>query len=104
MYDVLKVPENVSEKYGELCRICEENPKYIPLPVAADFLGCDAEGLRFGIERGTVPFGFSWQKPKIVPKGRNKGELAAVGGNRAFKIPTLKFYFWFMQGVGQLEV
>ena len=104
MYHVLKMPGNVTDKYNELCRICEDNPKYIPLPVAAEFLGCDAEGLRFGIEKGTVPFGFCWQKPKIIPKGRNKGEPAVVGGNRAFKIPTLKFYFWFMQGVGQLEM
>ena len=102
MYKVynVKIPNCIPSRYDELCRICDDNPKYIPVPVAADFLGCDAEGLRFGIEKGTVPFGFCWQKPKIVTKGRHKGEAADVGGNRAFKIPTLKFYFWFMGQLG----
>ncbi|MEG2081439.1 MAG: hypothetical protein RRZ68_07760, partial [Oscillospiraceae bacterium] len=76
-----KIPVNVLDKMHELTTLCEENPQYIPLPKISKFLGANAEGLRRSIESGQCPFGISWQKN--------------IGGNKAFKIPTAKFYFWF---------
>lgn len=77
----MKIPKNVLDKLDELNRLCETYPEYIPLPKVAAFLGANAEGLRFGIENGTCPFGVMWQK--------------TITGNKAFKIPTAKFYFWY---------
>lgn len=77
----MKVPQCVLTKIDELNALCEENPEYIPLPKVAAFLGANAEGLRFSIENGKCPFGIMWQK--------------TLTGNKAFKIPTAKFYWWY---------
>ena len=82
----MNLPKPILDKLSELERIIEENPHYIPIPVAAKFLAVNAEGLRNSIETGRCTFGFGWQK-----YGR---------GNKAFKIPTATFYFWYLNTSG----
>lgn len=78
---MVKIPTFITAKMDELKAMCEEHPLYLPLPKVAEFLGANAEGLRFSIECGKCPFGVMWQK--------------TINGNKAFKIPTAKFYFWY---------
>lgn len=71
-------PQVVKDREKELLELCEKNPFFIPIPAAAEYLHMDAEGLRRGLENGTIDFGFAWQKE--------------VGGYKGFKIPTLPFF------------
>ena len=82
----LAIPEPVADKLMELNRLVERNPVSIPLPEAAAFLEMDGANLRSSIEKGSCPFGISWQK-----KAREY---------RGFKIPTVPFYLWYTQGIG----
>ena len=45
----------------ELIALCEEHPIYIPVRVAAKYLGISEESLRNCIEMGRCPFGISWR-------------------------------------------
>lgn len=78
MKQKIQPPKSILDKMDELNAIVEKYPISIPLPVVADFLGVKDEGLRAGIYNGTCPFGIAWK----------------LGNNRAFKIPTTKFYLW----------
>ncbi len=77
-----KIPDVIINTCERLNELVEQHPIYIPLPVVAEFLGMNAEGLRYSIEQGICPFGIAWQK--------------SIGGYKAFKIPTVTFYFWIM--------
>jgi len=78
------IPQPLLDNYKELIAICTEHPHNIPVQVLARFLHIKDEGLRNSIEIGQCPFGYSWK----------------IGGNRVFKIPTLKFYRWYLNCTG----
>lgn len=82
----LAIPGPVAEKLSALNELVEKNPVSIPLPEAAAFLEMDGANLRSSIEKGSCPFGLSWQKQAKEYRG--------------FKIPTVPFYLWYTQGVG----
>ena len=82
----LAIPGPVVDKISALNELVEKNPVSIPLPEAAAFLEMDGANLRSSIEKGSCPFGLSWQK--------------AAKEYRGFKIPTVPFYLWYTQGVG----
>ena len=82
----IMAPESVTRKIMELNEIVEENPVFIPLGVIAKFLGADDGGIRAYLDNAPHPFGISWQQ-----MGK---------ANRAFKIPTVKFYLWYTNGAG----
>ena len=75
------IPSAIQERIRELNKLVNEYPVAIPLPKLAEFLRVDAEGLRSCIQMGHCPFGIGWQK--------------TIKGNKAFKIPTATFYFWY---------
>lgn len=83
---LLTLPAPVEIKLAELQDLATKHPEYIPLPTVADFLGVNAEGLRYSIQKGNCPFGIFWQK--------------TLHGNKAFKIPTATFFLWYTQGMG----
>lgn len=74
----VSVPKCITDKLAALDALCERYPLAIPLPDAADFLGCKEDGLRAAIFNGTCPFGVGWK----------------IGSTRGFKIPTVQFYLW----------
>ena len=80
----LVIPKEIIDKIEELNQIVHQYPDTIPVPVLAKFLGVADEGLRAYIDNSREPFGISWQQ-----MGKQ---------NRAFKVPTVKFYFWFTNG------
>lgn len=82
MESIFKIPLPVKEKIDQLNLIVEKHPEYIPLPEVAAFLGTKPDGLRASMDQGRCPFGFGWK--------------INVNGNRAYKIPTVKFYLWYM--------
>lgn len=82
----LAIPGPVVDKISALNELVEKNPVSIPLPEAAAFLEMDGANLRSSIEKGSCPFGLSWQKQAKEYRG--------------FKIPTVPFYLWYTQGVG----
>lgn len=77
------IPTPISARIDELNELVEKHPQYIPVTAVAVYLGVNPEGLRRCIEAGQCPFGIAWSK--------------SIGGNKAFKIPTLTFYLWVTQ-------
>lgn len=87
----MTIPQPIKDRIGELDKLVEEHPVYIPLPVVSKFLRANPEGLRACIESGKCPWGISWKKD--------------IRGNKAFKIPTVTFYFWYVGAAyRQIEV
>ena len=82
--DSVFVPAVIKRKLKDLNELVEQNPSYIGVTDAARFLGMNAQGLRKNIEMGHCPFGLAWQKNG--------------SGNKAYKIPTVTFYFWYTAG------
>lgn len=82
----MQIPDVIKNRMEELNRIVEQYPQYIPVPIAAKYIGASKEGLRDMIFKGNCPFGIAWQRD--------------LNGNRVFKIPTLKFYLWFSNNGG----
>jgi len=82
----IPVPECVVDKLLELNQLAEQYPDSIPLPAVAGFMGVADEGLRAYIDNNPNAFGFSWKR------------IGAV--NRAYKIPTIRFYAWYRNGLG----
>lgn len=80
--ETMKIPKPIVEQIEALDRLVEEHPVYIPLPEIAKFLKANPEGIRACIESGRCPWGISWKKD--------------IKGNKAFKIPTVTFYFWYI--------
>ncbi|WP_101698661.1 hypothetical protein [Clostridium minihomine] len=83
--DALTVPQPIIDKLCELNQLVEEYPDLIPLPVAARFMKVSPEGLRAYLDNHIAPFGLMWH------------QMGAV--NKAYKIPTVKFYLWYTNGV-----
>jgi len=78
----VNVPHPISERYAELCQICDDHPIDIPVTTAAKFLGISPESLRCSILQGTAGFGLAWRK-----LGKQ---------NAGYVIPTLSFYLYVM--------
>lgn len=78
------IPKPIISDFERLNALIEENPIYIPIARVADYLGMNPESLRCAIDQGRATFGFSWKSD--------------MRGNRAFKVPTIAFYNWVMQG------
>ena len=72
----------------ELIALCEEHPIYIPVRVAAKYLGISEESLRNCIEMGRCPFGISWRS----------------NDRSGYKIPTLAFFSWLTKGTVPVEL
>ena len=83
---VITIPPCVAENLDALSALCDQYPLKIPLTAAAEFLHVHPDGLRSAAEKGQLPFGFGWQKDLL--------------GNRAFCIPTVRFYLWYTQSAG----
>lgn len=83
--DALTVPQSIIDKLCELNQLVEEYPDLIPLPVTARFMRVSDEGLRAYLDNDHAPFGMTWK------------QMGAV--NKAYKIPTVKFYLWYTNGV-----
>lgn len=97
--EIVVLPKVINDRIDELNDLVDKHPQYIPLPEAAKFLGVNPEGLRYGIEQGTIDFGICWAKPKRYKKGKKQVIVTLdENGNRAFKIPTLTFYLWITRG------
>ena len=77
----------IKERLAALEGIVREHPLQIPLAVASEFLGVNAEGLKAALMRGNAPFGFAYQKKD--------------GGYRVPVIPTITFYLWYTNTTGQ---
>lgn len=76
----MRKPESIIDSENRLEEICNEYPVFVPVNVAAKYLGMDITCLRDSIDQGKCRFGIG---------GRNNGN-----GNRFAKIPTLAFYNW----------
>lgn len=81
----IPIPECVADKLLRLNQLAEQYPDNIPLPEAAKFMGVADEGLRAYIDNTPNAFGISWKR------------MGAV--NRAYKIPTIRFYSWYRNGL-----
>ena len=78
------IPKPILQSFEKLSNLIDKYPIDIPITVAADFLGMDAECLRCSIEQGRATFGVSWKRE--------------IRGKRGFKIPTIAFFNWITQG------
>jgi hypothetical protein len=74
------VKEFLEADEEKLAEIIQKYPQQIPVPVAAEFMGCSQDTLRSALETGFL--GISERKP---------GKL-----NRGFVIPTGHFVRWYM--------
>jgi hypothetical protein len=82
----IPIPKCLVDKLQRLNQLAEQYPDSIPLPVVAGFMGFADEGLRAYIDNNPNAFGISWKR------------MGAV--NRAYKIPTIRFYAWYRNGLG----
>lgn len=83
------VPQVISTRLEELNELVKANPYDITVNDAAAFLHMDGESLRACIENGRCPFALGWKK--------------SARGYRAFKIPTVTFYLWFLNGAPGIQ-
>lgn len=67
----------------KLTKIIQEHPVYVPVMVAAEFVGVTPQCLRASIDQNRCPFGFSWR----------------LGDRTGYKIPTIAFVSWLSKGV-----
>ena len=81
----IPIPESIKNKLLDLNQLANKYPDVIPLPVAAKFMGISDEGLRAYLDNDHAPFGMTWK------------QMGAV--NRAYKIPTTRFYAWYRNGL-----
>jgi len=86
MNNQFSMPQSIYEQLDKLNKLVTENPVSISVPEVAAFLQMKPEGIRSALERGTCPFGFSWQ---LTPYSL-----------KSYKIPTVTFYLWYTQSVG----
>lgn len=75
-----KIKAFIDADNQRLEKLIEEYPLSVPVPVAADFLGCQADTLRSALECGRLGFA-----------ERKIGKL-----NRGFVIPTGHFVRWYL--------
>lgn len=79
------IPDTVQKKLEQLNALVDQYPDVIPLQEAANFLGLDGRSVRSYLQSNPFAFGMSWLKPGAE--------------NRAFHIPSAKFYLWYRNGV-----
>ena len=80
--------EIIKKQLTKLLDLVEKYPVKMPLSVVAEFLGMNEAGLKAGLMRGNIPFGFAYQKDD--------------GGYRVNVIPTVKFYLGYTNTTGQM--
>jgi hypothetical protein len=80
--------EIIKKQLTKLLDLVEKYPVKMPLSVVAEFLEMNEAGLKAGLMRGNIPFGFAYQKDD--------------GGYRVNVIPTVKFYLWYTNTTGQM--
>lgn len=68
--------------FAELEELSKKYPRYLPLEVCSEVMGCKEAGLRASIDQGSCPFGISWK----------------LGDRAAYKIPTYTFMSWYTNG------
>ncbi len=76
----IPIPQCITDKLLELNKLAEKYPENIPIAAAAKFLDLDARSIKSYL-MGPCSFGMGWCK--------------AGAANRAFHIPTAKFYTWY---------
>jgi hypothetical protein len=81
----IPIPKSITDKLLKLNQLAEAYPDKIPLPALAHFMGMADEGIRAYIDNNPNAFGMSWQ------------QLGAA--NKAYKIPTVRFYAWYRNGL-----
>lgn len=81
----LSIPACITDKLQQLNSFVKEYPDKIPLPAVAKFMGITDAGLRAYIDDNPNSFGMSWRQTGAV--------------NKAYKIPTVRFYSWFRNGI-----
>lgn len=79
------VPTCITDKLTQLNQLVEQYPENIPVSAAADFLGMDGRSLKSFLMQPGNSAGMGWR--------RDRAE------NRAFHIPTAKFYSWYRNGL-----
>ena len=77
----ISIPNCITDKLRQLNQLAERYPENIPVSAAADFLGMDGRSLKSYLMQLGNPVGMGWR--------RDRAE------NRAFHIPTAKFYTWY---------
>ena len=77
----IPIPRCVTDKLLELNQLAEQHPDDIPVNTVADFLGMDARSLKSYLMQAGNSIGLGWKKDRAA--------------NRAFHIPTAKFYLWY---------
>ena len=77
----IPIPKCVTDKLWQLNQLAERYQEDIPVSAAADFLGMDGRSLKSFLMQPGNPVGLGWRKDRAE--------------NRAFHIPTAKFYLWY---------
>lgn len=77
----IPIPKCVTDKLLQLNQLVEQYQEDIPVSAAADFLGMDGRSLKSFLMQLGNPVGMGWRKDRAE--------------NRAFHIPTAKFYIWY---------
>lgn len=80
----MKKPQAIIDREAELEEIVNKHIRFIPLEVAAEYMGMDKDCLRESIDQGKCRFGIG---------GKN-----GLRGNRFAKIPTITFWNWVTIG------
>ena len=78
--NIFGIPKPVKEKVEELNKIIKKYPIDIPIKICAEFLHIGHNSLRAFLEQSPNSFGMCWKN----------------GTNRAFSIPSTKFYLWYI--------
>lgn len=81
--EIFKIPDSVPKMVGELNELIKNHPIDIPVKECAAFLHIGQDSLRAFLEQSPNSFGMCWKN----------------GANRAFYIPTTKFYLWYMNNL-----
>ena len=76
-----KIAEYLSKDTERLAEIIEKHPQQVPVPVIADWWGCDENSLRDALQQQGL-LGIAQRKP---------GKL-----NRGFVVPTGHLVRWYM--------
>lgn len=77
----IPIPECITDKLLALNQLAEQHPKDISVSDAANFLGMDARSLKAYLMQSGNSVGLGWKQDHAA--------------NRAFHIPTAKFYLWY---------
>ena len=83
----IQIPKCITDKLLRLNELAEKYPEDIPVAVAAEFLGMDGRSLKAYLMEPHNSAGMGWRQDRAA--------------NRAFHIPTAKFYLWYRNLTGK---